>query len=181
MYAIVEVGGRQHMMQPNQTVKVDRRPQETGEEITLDRVLAIKSDDGELRVGRPYLDDATVTARVVEQGRERKITVVKFKAKKRYRRKVGHRQHFTALEILSIMADGEELVPEEPEVEEEPQQAEAEVEAEEAEAAEEQPEAEEAEAAEEQPEADAEAEDTEDEQADNADDSSETGDDTDGS
>jgi large subunit ribosomal protein L21 len=102
MYAIVEIGGRQHVMQPNQTVKVDRQAEDTGEQITLDRVLAIKGDDGELRVGRPYLDDATVTARVVQQGRDRKITVVKFKAKKRYRRKVGHRQHFTALEVLSI-------------------------------------------------------------------------------
>lgn len=102
MYAIVEVGGRQHMMQPDQVVKVDRQPQEAGEEITLDRVLAIKDDDGELRVGRPYLDDATVTARVVQQGRERKVTVVKFKPKRNYRRRVGHRQHFTALEVLSI-------------------------------------------------------------------------------
>lgn len=125
MYAIVEVGGRQHMMQPETTVKVDRRPQQTGEEITLDKVLAIRDDDGELRVGRPYLDGATVTARVVEQGRERKIAVMKFKAKKRYRRKVGHRQHFTALEILSISLDGEELGPA---VEEEAPEAEIQVE-----------------------------------------------------
>ncbi len=102
MYAIVEVGGRQHMMQPEQTVKVDRLDDDAGSEITLDKVLAIRDDDGDLRVGRPYLDDASVTARVVQQGRERKINVVKFKAKKRYRRKKGHRQHFTALEILDI-------------------------------------------------------------------------------
>ncbi|MGM0491970.1 MAG: 50S ribosomal protein L21 [Armatimonadota bacterium] len=167
MYAIVEVGGRQHMMQPDQTVKVDRRPQETGEQITLDKVLAIKGDDGELRVGRPYLEDATVTARVVEQGRERKITVVKFKAKKRYRRKVGHRQHFTALEVLSIDADWIEARPE-PEAEE--QEVEAADEAPEAEA----PEAE----AVETDEGAAEAEDTGSESEDT---SSETGDDTDGS
>ena len=102
MYAIVEVGGRQHIMQPDQTVKVDRRPQETGEEIVFDKVLAIKDDDGELRVGRPYLDDASITTRVVQQGRDRKITVVKYKAKKHYRRKIGHRQHFTALQVLEI-------------------------------------------------------------------------------
>ncbi|MFP4250298.1 MAG: 50S ribosomal protein L21 [Armatimonadota bacterium] len=170
MYAIVEVGGRQHMMQPDQTVKVDRRPQEAGEQITLDKVLAIKGDDGELRVGRPYLEDATVTARVVEQGRERKITVVKFKAKKRYRRKVGHRQHFTALEVLSIDADWIEARPEpEPEAEEQ-----------EVEAAEEAPETEapEVEAATETEDTGAETEDTGSESEDN---SSETGDDTDGS
>jgi large subunit ribosomal protein L21 len=112
MYAIVEVGGRQHMMEPEKVVKVDRRPQEAGEEITLDKVLAIKNDDGELQVGRPYLEDTTVKARIVEQGRERKITVMKFKAKKRYRRKIGHRQHFTALEILSI--DSESVATEMP-------------------------------------------------------------------
>jgi large subunit ribosomal protein L21 len=163
MYAIVEVGGRQHMMQPDQTVKVDRRPQETGEQITLDKVLAIRGDDGELRVGRPYLDNATVTARVVEQGRERKITVVKFKAKKHYRRKIGHRQHFTALEILSIDADWIEAGSEP-----------------EAEAVEEAPEAEapEAEAAEETLEA---AADTKGNGPESEDNSSETGDDTDGS
>jgi large subunit ribosomal protein L21 len=169
MYAIVEVGGRQHMMTPEQTVKVDRRPQDTGEEIVLDKVLAIKDADGELRVGRPYLDDASVTVRVVQQGRERKITVVKFKAKKRYRRKVGHRQHFTALEVLSINADGEPLEMPETEVEEpEAEQREAEAQGPEAE--------EQAAEAQEQPEAD-----VEDEQPEQADDSSETGDDTDGS
>ncbi len=102
MYAIVEVGGRQHMVQPEQTVKVDRLPEDTGTEVRLDRVLAVMDDEGELHVGRPYLDEAAVNARVIQQGRERKITVMKFRAKKRYRRKKGHRQHFTALEILDI-------------------------------------------------------------------------------
>lgn len=102
MYAIVEVGGRQHMMQPDQVVKVDRLSAEPGEEITLDKVLAIRDDSGELRVGRPYIDDASVKARVVQQGRDRKVTVVKYRAKKRYRRKIGHRQHFTALKVEGI-------------------------------------------------------------------------------
>ncbi|MEA3403338.1 MAG: 50S ribosomal protein L21 [Armatimonadota bacterium] len=102
MYAIVEVGGRQHMVQPDQVVKVDRLANETGEEIELDRVLAIRDEESGLRVGRPYLANAAVKARVVQQGRERKIIVRKFRAKKRYRRKIGHRQHFTALEIMDI-------------------------------------------------------------------------------
>ena len=102
MYAIVEVGGRQHVIEPDKVVKVDRQAEETGAEVTLDKVLAIKDDDGELRVGRPYIEGASVTARVMQQGRDRKITVVKYKAKKHYRRKVGHRQHFTQLEILAI-------------------------------------------------------------------------------
>ena len=102
MYAIVEIGGRQHLVEPEKTVKVDRLQDAPGSEITLDKVLAIRDDEGELHVGRPYLEDAAVKARVVQQGRDRKITVMKFKAKKRYRRKKGHRQHFTALQILGI-------------------------------------------------------------------------------
>jgi len=102
MYAIVEVGGRQHIMGPDDVVKVDRLDGEHGDEVMLDKVLAIRDDDGELRVGRPYLEAASVTARVVQQGRERKIQVVKFKAKKRYRRKHGHRQAFTALQVVEI-------------------------------------------------------------------------------
>ncbi len=137
MYAIVEVGGRQHILEPNKVVKVDRRPQDSGEEITLDKVLAIKDAEGELHVGRPYLDDATVTARIVEQGRERKITVMKFKAKKRYRRKIGHRQHFTALEILSIDSDSAATDVEGEADEEEPEVEAEDVEEVEAEAAEE--------------------------------------------
>lgn len=102
MYAIVEIGGRQHIVEPNAIVKVDKLSAETGDEITLDKVLAIRDDDGEMRVGRPYLEDAQVTARVVQQGRDRKIQVMKFRAKKRYRRKRGHRQQFTALQVVEI-------------------------------------------------------------------------------
>jgi len=102
MYAIVEVGGRQHMVEPNGVVKVDKLSAETGDEITLDKVLAVRDDEGKVRVGTPYLADASVVARIVEQGRGRKIKVVKFKAKKRYRRRRGHRQDFTALQIMEI-------------------------------------------------------------------------------
>jgi len=102
LYAIVEVGGRQHHVEPDRVVKVDRLRAQPGEEIQLDKVLAISDEDGNLRVGMPYLDEASVTARVVQQGRDRKIRVVKFKAKKRYKRRRGHRQHFTALQITGI-------------------------------------------------------------------------------
>jgi len=102
MYAIVEVGGRQHMMEPNRVVKVDKLDGEHGDQIQLDKVLAIHDDEGEIRVGTPYLEAASVTARVVQQGRDPKIMVVKYKAKKHYRRRRGHRQPFTALQIMEI-------------------------------------------------------------------------------
>ena len=100
MYAIVEVGGRQHRVAPDTVV--NRLDAQAGDEIELDKVLALRDDEGELRLGTPYLDDATVSARVVEQGRARKVRVVKFHAKKRYLRHAGHRQHFTALQITGI-------------------------------------------------------------------------------
>ena len=102
MYAIVEVGGRQHAVAPNGVVKVDKLAGEHGDTVTLDKVLAIRDDEGDLRVGAPYLQDASVTARVVQQGRDPKILVVKFHAKKHYRRRRGHRQSFTALQIMEI-------------------------------------------------------------------------------
>ena len=64
MYAIVEIGGRQHIVEPDKTVKVDKLDAETGDEISLDKVLAISDDEGELQVGTPYLDKASVKARV---------------------------------------------------------------------------------------------------------------------
>jgi large subunit ribosomal protein L21 len=102
MYAIVEVGGRQHMVEPNRVVKVDKLEGEHGDQIRLDKVLAIHDDEGEMRVGTPYLPNAGVTARVVQQGRDPKVLVVKYRAKKRYRRRIGHRQPFTALQIMEI-------------------------------------------------------------------------------
>jgi len=102
MYAIVEIGGRQHKLEPDAVVKVDKLDAETGDEIKLDKVLAVSDDEGALKVGTPYLDKASVTARVVQQGRDRKVLVVKFKAKKRYLRRKGHRQHFTQIQIKEI-------------------------------------------------------------------------------
>ncbi len=104
MYAIVEIGGRQHMVRPNGIVKVDKLDAATGTEVTLDRVLAVSDDEGKLTVGTPYLEQAKVKARVVQQGRDRKIRVIKFRAKKRYLRRIGHRQHFTQLQITDIQA-----------------------------------------------------------------------------
>ncbi len=102
MYAIVEVGGRQHVMEPDTVIKVDKLEVETGEDVSLGKVLAIKDDEGNLRVGAPYIDDASVEVRVVRQDRDRKITVVKYKSKNRYLRKNGHRQHFTQLMVTGI-------------------------------------------------------------------------------
>lgn len=101
MYAIVETGGRQHRAEPGRTIKTQRIEASVGEEVTLDRVLAVH-DDNKLRVGTPYVEGVRVVGRVVQHGRDPKIRVVKFKRKKHYRRVKGHRQPFTVIEITAI-------------------------------------------------------------------------------
>jgi len=101
LYAIVETGGKQYRVQNGDILNVEKLPAEVGETVTLDRVLAVKKD-GELKVGKPYVEGATVTARVVKHGKGKKIIVFKYKPKKNYRRKQGHRQPFTQLVIEAI-------------------------------------------------------------------------------
>jgi large subunit ribosomal protein L21 len=101
VYAVIETGGRQVRVEPGQTVRLARLGAEPGTEVTLDRVLLV-SDDGEVRVGTPVVEGARVVARVLHQGRARKIRVFKFKAKAHSRRRQGHRQPFTEVRIERI-------------------------------------------------------------------------------
>ena len=100
-YAIVETGGKQYRVSVGDTLSVERLPAEAGSEITLDRVLLL-GGDGSTRVGTPTIAGAAVTARVEDQYRGEKIVVFKYKAKKRYRRRMGHRQSLTRLAITGI-------------------------------------------------------------------------------
>ena len=101
MYAIVETGGRQHKAEPGRTIKTQKIDAAVGAQVVLDRVLAIH--DGEkLRVGTPYVEGAVVVGRVVQQGKDPKVRVFKYKRKKHYRRTRGHRQPFTVIEVLNI-------------------------------------------------------------------------------
>ena len=103
MYAIFEAGGRQHRAAANMTVKMDRLDAETGDVVEFDKVLAV-FDGEEARIGAPYLEGVRVVGRVVQQGRDRKIHVFKYKPKKHYKRARGHRQHFTQIQITEISA-----------------------------------------------------------------------------
>ncbi|MBI3926680.1 MAG: 50S ribosomal protein L21 [Armatimonadetes bacterium] len=102
MYAVVETGGKQYRVSPGQTVRVDRLDGDIGSQVTLDKVLLLS--DKETQVGSPYVDGATVSAEIVEQHRTRKVVVFKYRHKKRYRVKRGHRQYYTALRIKDILA-----------------------------------------------------------------------------
>jgi large subunit ribosomal protein L21 len=105
MYVIFETGGKQYKAVAGETLRVEKLPGAVGDKISFDRVLAV-SGGKETLLGTPYLDAATVNATVTDVGRGEKVIVFKFKAKKNYRRKQGHRQPFTEIEIESVSVGG---------------------------------------------------------------------------
>jgi large subunit ribosomal protein L21 len=105
VYAVIESGGRQLRVTEGGVVRVERLEGSPGDEVTLDRVLLI-GGEGTPQVGTPSLSGALVRARVLRQGRGRKIRVMKYKSKAHYRRRSGHRQGFTELRIEKIEPAG---------------------------------------------------------------------------
>ena len=103
MYAIIETGGKQYKVEQGAELYIEKLPQTAGESVTFDRVLLV-SKDGSVVVGSPTVAGATVTGKVEKQGRGQKIIVFKYKAKKNYHKKQGHRQPFTKVVIESINA-----------------------------------------------------------------------------
>lgn len=102
MYAIIETGGKQVKVEEGQVVYIEKVEAESGDSVTFDKVLVVGGDD--VKIGAPYVDGATVTGTVEKQDRAKKINVIKFKAKKNYKRKQGHRQPYTKLTINKIEA-----------------------------------------------------------------------------
>ncbi len=103
MHAVVETGGKQYRVAEGDTILVEKLDGAVGDQITLDKVLLVNKD-GKVTVGTPTVADAKVIAKVDEQGRSKKIVVFKYKAKKNYRKKTGHRQPYTKLVIEKIEA-----------------------------------------------------------------------------
>jgi large subunit ribosomal protein L21 len=101
MYAIIETGGKQYRAEPGKVIRVEKLPAEKGEAVTFDKVLMCVNEE-ETRVGKPYLEEGKVEGKVVSVGRARKIIVYKYKPKKNYRRKQGHRQPYTDVLIGTI-------------------------------------------------------------------------------
>jgi len=102
MYAVVEAGGKQYKISPGDMVTVEKLPGEAGSQVVLTKVLMV-SDDGIVEVGQPLLDGVKVVAEIMAQERGPKITVFKFKRRKKYRRKQGHRQALTRIRIKEII------------------------------------------------------------------------------
>ena len=101
MYAVFQTGGKQYKASEGDVVRVERLDGKVGEEVLIDRVLMAAGDEG-VKVGTPQLDGVQIIGRIVEQDRARKIIVFKHKRRKGYRRKMGHRQAYTALRIHRI-------------------------------------------------------------------------------
>lgn len=102
MYAIIETGGKQFRAEPGRTIRIPKRSEAVGETVTFDQVLLARTEDEEVRVGAPTVEGAEVTAEVTAHGKGEKIIVFKWKRRKNYRRKQGHRQPYTEVRIDEI-------------------------------------------------------------------------------
>ena len=103
MYAVIVTGGKQYKVREGEKLRVEKLPVTAGETVEFDRVLIV-SDGDEVKVGKPYLDGGRVSATVNAHGRGDKIDVLKFKRRKNYLRRMGHRQSFSEVTITGIAA-----------------------------------------------------------------------------
>lgn len=103
MYAIIKTGGKQYRVEEGDTLYVEKLAGEEGDDLQLNEVLMIGTDEG-IKVGTPFVEGAYVNAKLAKHGKQKKIIVFKYKSKKGYRRRQGHRQPYTKLEIGTINA-----------------------------------------------------------------------------
>jgi large subunit ribosomal protein L21 len=103
MYAVIQTGGKQYRVEPGKTIVVETLPGDEGAQVVFDQVLLVSSGDGgNVNVGKPIVAGAKVTGQIVEQGRGDKLVVFKFRRRKNYVRRNGHRQNYTAVKIADI-------------------------------------------------------------------------------
>ncbi len=101
MYAIVHTGGKQYKIHKGDILRVEKIPGEVGSPVAFDKVLMF-SDGQNVTIGRPVIDNVAVKGHIVRQGKAKKVIVFKYKKRKRYRRKLGHRQQYTEIKIDRI-------------------------------------------------------------------------------
>lgn len=102
MIAVIETGGKQYKILPKQKIKIEKLPAKEGEIVNFDKVLLIKSAKRNIEIGAPYVKNVSVEGRVLKQGKGEKKIVFRYHSKTRYRKKKGHKQPFTEVEILKI-------------------------------------------------------------------------------
>jgi large subunit ribosomal protein L21 len=100
--AVIKIGGKQYKVRSGETIKVEKLSAKEGDKVKFDTLLVATTDGKEINLGQPSIADKKVEGKIIEHGRSRKVTVVKFKNKTRYLRTKGHRQHFTKVEITKI-------------------------------------------------------------------------------
>ena len=103
MYAVIETGGKQYKVEAGQELFIEKLNAEADDKVVFDKVLAVGGDDG-IKVGSPYVKGARVNAKVIKNGKAKKITVFTYKPKKNEQRKMGHRQPYTKVSITDIKA-----------------------------------------------------------------------------
>lgn len=102
MYAVIETGGKQYIVRENEVIQVEKLTADPGGEVRFDSVLLVSDEKGDVKIGTPLLSGVTVLAEALEEFKGKKVVVGKFKRRKNYRRKKGHRQAYTSVKIKSI-------------------------------------------------------------------------------
>ncbi len=103
-FAVIKTGGKQFIVREGQELKVEKLELEAGSSVEFDAMLVSDSEATDVKIGAPLVSGAKVTAKVLDQARDKKVSVIKYKPKSRYRRNVGHRQPFTRIKIEKIAA-----------------------------------------------------------------------------
>ena len=101
MYAVIKTGGKQYRVSEGDTLRVEKLDSSAGETIEFDQILAV-GEGADLKIGTPFVEGGKVTATVKEQGRAKKVEIIKFRRRKHHMKKMGHRQSYTELEITGI-------------------------------------------------------------------------------
>ena len=101
MHAVFQTGGKQYRVAPGDSVLIEKVPGNQGDSVTFDKII-LTSDGEQVSVGKPYLENARVTGRIMRQGKAKKVIAFKFRRRKGYRKKIGHRQQFTQVQIENI-------------------------------------------------------------------------------
>lgn len=109
MYAVIKTGGKQYKVSPGHTLRIEKIKTEIGTSFDFQDVLMVAKEN-DIRIGTPMLDDGKVTATVLEHGRDKKVTIIKFKRRKHHLKRRGHRQHYTDVRITGIAAEGIEEI-----------------------------------------------------------------------
>jgi large subunit ribosomal protein L21 len=105
MYAVVKTGGKQYMVSPGDRITVEKLDGEKSGKLSINEVLLISKDGETPIIGKPFIDGAKVDCEIMSQGRSKKVVAIKFRRRKRYMRKLGHRQELTMLKVNSISYD----------------------------------------------------------------------------